>query len=131
MFVIHPVVLAMIPLTFLQGINRERASENGYYPRIHQQIITSLVIFTTGGLPNGFSKAVCLVNGSRLALFCGSMANVCSSISSPIYSGPRALIDVRISSRIGEDHSLVRHHPALYPSMSSDCLTVPRSYKTS
>ena len=84
LFAIHLVVLAVSPLTCLQGINRESASENGYFPQIHRRITTSLTIFTTEELASGSSEAVCLVNGSRLALSCGFMENVCSSNSSPI-----------------------------------------------
>ena len=82
----HPFLPALVSSTCLQGINRERASENGYPLRIHQQITTSRAIFTLEELPSGSSNAVCLANGSRLALYCGSMANVRSSNSSTIGS---------------------------------------------
>ena len=84
MFVIHPFLLAKVSLTRFQGMNRKRASENGYLLQIRQQITTSRAIFTMREVPSGSSKAVCLMNGSRRALFYGSMANVRSSDSSPI-----------------------------------------------
>jgi hypothetical protein len=71
-----------------------------------------------------------LRNGSPMALYCGSMANVCSPYSSP----DRLLTTIFTYSRIGQEHSLVRRRLQSIHASKSLLLHRPpvlRSSKTS
>jgi hypothetical protein len=84
MFVTINIATTPVFLTRLQGTDRENISENGLLHLIHQRITTSHATFTMGERPSGSLKAVYSQDGSQMALSCGYMVNIHSSLASQI-----------------------------------------------
>ena len=75
---------------------------------------------------SGSFVAGCSRNGNPLALFCGSMASVCSSHSIP----GSMLMMIRLS-RLREEHPLVSRRSILSSSINLRCRVALQSFKTS
>ena len=65
--------------TMIQGISSEIVFYDGFLHQIHPSIITLPPKLITMVRPNGFFKAIYLVNGNLLVHSCGYMESVCYS----------------------------------------------------
>jgi peptidoglycan hydrolase CwlO-like protein len=76
---LYPLLVVMSAQTMTQGISSEIVFYDGFRRQTHPSIITLPPKLITMVQPNGFFKAIYLINGNLRVHSCGYMGSVCHS----------------------------------------------------
>jgi type IV secretory pathway VirB6-like protein len=78
-YLFEPLLVVLRAQTMTQGISSEIVFYDGFRRQIHPSIITLPPRLITMVQPNGFFKAIYLINGNLRVHSCGYMESVCHS----------------------------------------------------